>query len=531
MLKEFSSVFTHEDINSIPWLGPAEQKISDITVTEEGVSKLLANIKTHKASGPDKISNRVLKELHAQLAPPMTALFNQSLTTGSIPTDWSNALITPVYKKGNVHIAANYCPVSLTCVACKLLEHIVCSHILTFLEEHSLLTPLQHGFRKAHSCETQLLITIDDFFSAYDNNIQTDVGVLDFSRAFDTVPHERLIGKLAHYGVQGQVNSWIRAFLTNRQMQVVVDGEFSSSAPVVSGVPQGTVLGPLLFLIYINDMPDVVSEGTMIRLFADDCLAYRTIRTEEDQQILQKDLEKLQKWTLTWGMKFNPSKCQILHLARGRRTATKFYELSGVILETVASAKYLGITVSKDLTWHNQVCTAAKKANSTLHLIARNLHNCPRVSRALAYTTIVRPKLEYSSCVWDPHHKKDINVLEMVNRRAARVVYNKTWREKDVSPTQLLNDLGWKTLAERRRDQRLIMMYKIQNGLVAVPPTRLQQPTRQTRGQSIKFKQLQSTCEKVKNSFYHKTIPEWNKLGEKAVTAESLEAFKTFISQ
>ena len=298
------------------------------------MSKLLANIKTHKASGPDKISNRVLKELHAQLAPPMTALFNQSLTTGSIPTDWSNALITPVYKKGNVHIAANYCPVSLTCVACKLLEHIVCSHILTFLEEHSLLTPLQHGFRKAHSCETQLLITIDDFFSAYDNNIQTDVGVLDFSRAFDTVPHERLIGKLAHYGVQGQVNSWIRAFLTNRQMQVVVDGEFSSSAPVVSGVPQGTVLGPLLFLIYINDMPDVVSEGTMIRLFADDCLAYRTIRSEEDQQILQKDLEKLQKWTLTWGMKFNPSKCQILHLARGRRTATKFYELSGVILET-----------------------------------------------------------------------------------------------------------------------------------------------------------------------------------------------------
>ena len=122
-------------------------------------------------------------------------------------------------------------------------------------------------------------------------------------------------------------------------------------------------------------------------------------------------------------------------------------------------------------------------------------------------------------------------MLEMVNRRAARVVYNKTWREKDVSPTQLLNDLGWKTLAERRRDQRLIMMYKIQNGLVAVPPTRLQQPTRQTRGQSIKFKQLQSTCEKVKNSFYHKTIPEWNKLGEKAVTAESLEAFKTFISQ
>ena len=401
---------------------------------------------------------------------------------------------------------------------------------MSFLEKHELLTPLQHGFRKAHSCETQLLITVEDFFSAYDQNIQTDVGVLDFSRAFDTVPHERLIGKLAHYGVQGQVNDWIRAFLSNRSMQVVVDGEISSSAPVVSGVPQGTVLGPLLFLIYINDMPQVVSEDTMIRLFADDCLAYRMIRSVQDQIALQDDLENLQKWTEKWGMRFNPSKCQIMHLSRGK-CQTKFYELSGVILETVNSAKYLGITVSKDLTWHNQVCAAAKKANSTLHLIARNLHNCPRVSRALAYTTIVRPKLEYSACVWDPHHQKDINILEMVNRRAARVVYNKTWREKDVSPTQLLSDLGWKTLAQRRKEQRLIMMFKIHNGLVAVPPTQLQQSTIKTRGQSIKFRHLHSSCEKVKNSYYHRTIPEWNDLGEETVGSQTLEAFKSKIQQ
>ena len=189
---------------------------------------------------------------------------------------------------------------------------------------------------------------MSDFFSAWDKKTQTDVGVLDFSRAFDTVPHERLLGKLAHYGIQGQLNEWIRAFLSNREMRVVVDGEASSSAPVVSGVPQGTVLGPLLFLIYINDMPNVVSEGTFIRLFADDCLVYRHINkktAEQDQLILQRDLQSLHEWTVKWGMKFNPSKCQIMHLSRSQEPYTKFYELCREILESVESAKYLGLTI------------------------------------------------------------------------------------------------------------------------------------------------------------------------------------------
>ena len=181
LLNEFSSVFTIEDVTSIPWLGPAINKIGDMHCHRRGSLKTSRECQT--TSGPDRIANLVLRELHAELTltPVMTALFNQSLSSGSIPKDWSNALITPVYTKGNIHVTANYRPVSLTCVACKLLEHIVCSHIMSFLQKHELLTPLQHGFRKAHSCETQLLITVEDFFSAYDKNIQTDVGVLDFS--------------------------------------------------------------------------------------------------------------------------------------------------------------------------------------------------------------------------------------------------------------------------------------------------------------------------------------------------------------
>ena len=530
LLDEFSSVFTSEDKDSIPWLGTADTKIDKLTVTRNGVEKLLEELKPHKAAGPDRISNKVLKELSKELAPVLTDLFNQSLNEGTIPKDWSSALITPVFKKGNVHKASNYRPVSLTCVICKLLEHIICSHVTSHLVKNELLTHLQHGFRKGHSCESQLIITTSDFYDTFNAKEQTDVGILDFSRAFDTVPHERLMGKLAHYGVQGQINNWIRAFLTDRKMEVVVDGECSKSAPVTSGVPQGTVLGPLLFLLYINDIPNVISPGTYIRLFADDCLVYRVIKSPEDQRILQNDLDSLQAWTEKWGMKFNPGKCQVMHIARNK-PLTHYYQLCGEFLCTVDSAKYLGIIISNDLNWHEQVCSVAKKANSVLHLIARNLTNAPRATKALAYITLVRPRLEYCATVWDPSTQKDSDILEKVNRRAARIVYRKSFWDKEVSPTKLLNDLGWKTLAHRRQNQRLTMLYKISYGLVAIPPTRLLQPARSLRGHTSKYQTLRPSCDTVKNSFYYRTIPTWNKLSQAIVSSSTVESFKAGLSK
>ena len=201
--------------------------------------------------------------------------------------------------------------------------------------------------------------------------------------------------------------------------------------------------------------------------------------------------------------------------------------MCGQLLQTVSSAKYLGVTLSNDLSWHNQVCTVAQRSNSALHLIARNLHNCPKATRALAYTTLVRPKMEYCAAVWDPHLKEDVDVLERVNRRAARMVHNLGWYEQGVSPTALLSDLGWQTLATRRKHQRLHLMFNISHGLVAVPPTRLVKHERLTRGHSRKYKVLSSTHNKVKNSFYHRTIPTWNSLPEDAVSSDTLASFKS----
>ena len=530
LLQEFCSVFTIEDVSVIPWLGRLPVKITPIQVQSFGVKKLLLQLKPHKASGSDRLPNRILKELAHELAPSLTALYNQSLSTQVLPEDWKRAFISPVYKKGDVHTPGNYRPVSLTVVACKILEHIVCRHILNFLDENNVLTHAQHGFRKGHSCETQLLITLSDLFKSFDKRTQVDVGILDFSRAFDSVPHERLLGKLASCGVTGPVNSWIRAFLTGRHMSVVVDGEESNSAPVLSGVPQGTVLGPLLFLIYINDMTSQVSSGTFIRLFADDCLVYREINSTQDQVVLQQDLLRLQAWAELWGMRFNPSKCYIMHISRGQ-PSTKLYELCSVILQSVPSAKYLGVTIRSDLQWCEHVNYIAARANSTLHFIHRNLKYCPQSTRETAYCSLVRSTLEYCCGTWDPHLQKHITTLEKVNRRAVRVVFNKSWRDRNVSPTALMKQLGWQSLENRRYHQRMTMMYNISLGLVAVPPTELVKPQRSTRGHHFKYQTIGTNNNRSKYSFYPRSIPEWNSLNSDIVTAPFVDSFKSRLSK
>ena len=240
----------------------------------------------------------------------------------------------------------NYRPVSLTCITCKLFEHIICKHILAHLEDHKILTDLQHGFRSGRSCETQLVTTFQDLAQMHTKKgSQIDIAILDFSKAFDTVPHDGLLSKLEHYGIDEKIWLWIYNFQKkNRKQSVVVDGRQSSLIDVVSGVPQGTLLGPLLFLLHINDLPSVVS--SKVSRFADDCLIYRNIKNKEDQIALQKDLNLLENWGNTWGMHFNAAKCNIMRVSRTRDPKLFNYSLTGQVLEEVMDAKYLGVTPS-----------------------------------------------------------------------------------------------------------------------------------------------------------------------------------------
>ena len=296
--EQFSSVFNRgEDATTIPNLGRSPYPaVGKITVTKNGVYKLLTALEPHKASGPDHLPARLLKELATELSPIYTLLFQASLDQSIIPDDWKTANVVPIYKKGDQSKPENYRPVSLTCISCKTLEHIVSSTIMKHMDMHSILSESQHGFRKRRSCETQLLLAVQDLATTIDTMGQIDTILLDFSKAFDKVPHLRLLSKIQYYGVQHNLNRWIGNFLEGRSQEVQLDGSSSTQAPVESGVPQGSVLGPLLFLLYINDLPSYISKDSTARLFADDCMLYRPIKSVEDAHTLQKDLDNLQRW-------------------------------------------------------------------------------------------------------------------------------------------------------------------------------------------------------------------------------------------
>ena len=343
----------------------------------------------------------------------------------------------------------------------------------------------------------------------------------------DTVPHKRLLGKLERYGITGTVQRWIASFFIGRK-QCVVDGERSEEAEVLSGVPQGTVLGPLLFLLHINDLPLVIHPGTRCRLFADDCLLYRAIDSIEDQVQLQNDLIQIEKWASKWGMKLNASKCHNMAMYRGRTHTPYMYQLGNTIMSTVHQEKYLGVTISDDLSWNPHIANVATVASQRLGFLARNLRRSPSDLKRTAYVSMVISTLEYAAIVWDPHQAKQTAALERVQRKAARWIKGDYKRLSSV--TTMMESLRLEPLDQRRKNSRLTFLYKILNDGVALTPDDLDlvQNSRTTRGLATQQKRLVPYCstDHRKNHFAARTIPEWNRLPETTTSAESVSVFR-----
>ena len=352
---------------------------------------------------------------------------------------------------------------------------------------------------------------------------------MDFAKAFDKVPHKRLIQKLQHCNLHDDAIGWIASFLNNRTQRVVVDGHTSTESPVLSGVPQGSVLGPVLFLIFINDIAK--SLHSSVRLFADDCLLYREIKSKNDQFLLQEDLNTLVNWSKTWGMQFNIKKCNILSITLKKKKKLSFtYKMEGQKVAGIRDTKYLGVTFTSDLKWDTHIANISSAANRMLGFLRRNLSHCPRSLKEKAYKSYVRPKVEYCSSIWDPHQAKDIKRLEMVQHRAARYVTNTPYKRTDqqVSVSAMVKELGWQPLEERRRNNRLQLLFKVTNNLVEIPlsyhPT-LRDP-QPRRGNNRQYQRPHSEVNAFHNSFFPRTISDWNGLCSSAVAADSLESFR-----
>ena len=314
-----SNVFTREDLSNIPDIGydriPA---IDSMSITTNGVAKQLSLLKTNKASGPDAIPPWFLKEHAAEIAPILTNIFQDSIESGSVPSRWKSANICGIFKKGTKSDPSNYRPISLTCIASKILEHIVHSHVMKHFEHYNILTDCQHGFRSKRSTELQLILAIHDIASSLQQNKSIHAAVLDFPKPLiKSHINQRLLMKLECYGIHGNLLSWMESFLTKRVQSVICEGATSPSSAVTSGVPQGSVLGPLLFLTYINDLPNGLT--STVKLFANYTLLYRVVVEDSDCDNLRGDLNKLEIWQHEWQIQFSPSKCNIICISNKQR--------------------------------------------------------------------------------------------------------------------------------------------------------------------------------------------------------------------
>ena len=394
------------------------------------------------------------------------------------------------------------------------------------MKKNKLFSKKQFGFITGRSTTIQLLTVLEDWTNILDDRGTVNNIYMDFLKAFDKVPHQRLLLKLRNYGITGNVWKWVEKFLVGRKQRVTVQGEFSEWSDVKSGIPQGTVLGPLLFVLFINDLPDIVSEGTEVYLFADDTKLYRRINDEEDCRILQEDLKKLLDWSDKWLLKFHPDKCKIIEIGQNKMNYN--YKLGETSLKHMDFEKDIGVTVDKDLKFEIHMQEKINKANTIMGIIRRSFTylDCNMFNKL--YKALVRPHLEYANPVWSPSLQKNKIAIENVQKRATRCI----GEIKHLDYKERLKRLKLPTLVYRRLRGDIIETYKITSGKYDSEISNLfqmyntQQHRTGMRGHSKKIFKKRPRLNIKKNFFTHRIIDTWNSLPENVVSAPSLKAFE-----
>ena len=374
---------------------------------EETIEDVLSSRNPNKAAGPDGIESRILKECAGELAPILTELFRKSMDVGEVPKCWKEAHIVPIHKSGSKAKMSNFRPVALTSVISKVCEKILCLAIMAFLNHNCLISSQQHGFVSGRSCQTNILLCMERWTDMVDSGNSVDVAYFDYAKAFDKVSHRLLLLKLSRYGIDGKLLAWLRDYLDGRKQRVVVGNSKSSWLEVLSGTTQGTVLGFLMFLLFINDLPEMCSpeDIKLIMLLADDTKTFQEISKEagrhaEDQQCLQRRIDRIMQWANEWKMEIHPSKSKILHI--GKDNPRLSYQMNGASIPTVSLEKDIGFWISEDLSPTTHVQKAKGKAMGEIIRIRRNFSYIDKRAFCTLYNQRIRPHLDYGMAACPP---------------------------------------------------------------------------------------------------------------------------------
>ena len=520
----FGTVFSVDngDVQNFPYR--TVDRLSEITFTYDNVCDALLKLSNSVALGPDGLPAYFLKNVAYTIAQPLAYIFEVSFSLGCLPNVWSKANVCPILKKGNPTDASNHRPVSLTTVCCKVMESIVRDSMMAFFRSRNLLTQHQHGFLARKSTCTQLIECIDMWTLSLQNSRSLDVVYLDFQKAFDKVPHTKLLLKLQSYGISGKLLGWLSAFLRNRTQRVFLNSCYSSYVPVLSGVPQGSVLGPLLFLVYINDIVDNIV-GVHIRIFADDVKLFSEYLIGGDQASLHLCLKLIEQWSIVWQMPISSGKCSVLHI--GRQPPITTYSIFGEELQFVSTVRDLGVTVSSSLIFQDHCEQIASKAYRRTNLLFRAFTIRDYKILVRAYVTYIRPLLEFNSPVWSPYHVRDVTKVENVQRYVTRRIFFSCGLG-DVTYEERLRFLKLDSLQVRRLRTDLIFCFKIIRGFVDIPAGSIFtfSTTTQTRGHQFKLVPLYSQLNVRFHSFANRVVNAWNNLPSHVVSATTVSAFR-----
>ena len=448
-----------------------------------------------------------------------------------MPTLWKSANITPVHKGDNREFVENYRSISLLPISTKCLERIVhnalYSHVSPYLSEW------QHGFVKGRSCVTQLVLTHHHWAKALDEGRQVDVAFLDFSKAFDRISQPVLLQKLCSFGISGSILQWCESYLYQRQQRVVLEGVSSSWSGVSSGVPQGSLLGPLFFIIFISDLPEAVLPGNCIAIYADDCKSSRIINSASDQIMFQEDLDNLHRWSLRNVMDFNVRKCKIMRITKKKQPFISNYLLDNSVLEEVNEFRDLGITTDQHLRWNLHIDKVVAKANRMLGLIKRSCRDFEdRKTVRTLYCALVRSNLEYCSVIWSPYTKKGIEKMEKIQKRATKFILR-----SDDCYADRLKKLNLLSLEKRRLLADLTFLYKALHGIIDIDVEPYVDFYKETdrfsfrHNDKLALKMRYARTNVFKYSFFNGVVETWNSLPLSIREATGVNIFKALVKK